>query len=182
MTYGDGLADRIRAIAPQGVDAALDASGRGSLPALVDLTGDPGRVITLADPSAEALGVRFAFGEPDDMPAILADAVTLVAAGTITLPIARTYALSDVALAGSGDSTGAVSGERRERAVAATPTAERSRRCSGHVCQPRAPAGAAAPARLPFTHASTERTVAARRSTISSSSPSVATNAGASSV
>ena len=111
MTYGDGLADRIRAIAPQGVDAALDASGRGSLPARVDLTGDPGRVITLADPSAEALGVRFAFGEPDDMPAILADAVTLVAAGTITLPIARIYALSDAAGAHRDSQAGHVRGK-----------------------------------------------------------------------
>jgi NADPH:quinone reductase-like Zn-dependent oxidoreductase len=71
VTYGDGLADRIRAIAPQGVDAAIDSAGRGSLPALVALVGDPDRVITLADPSAGNLGVRFASGEPDDMPGIL---------------------------------------------------------------------------------------------------------------
>jgi hypothetical protein len=48
--------------------------GRGSLPALVALVGDPDRVITLADPSAGNLGVRFASGEPDDMPGILSKA------------------------------------------------------------------------------------------------------------
>ena len=38
-TYGDGLVERVRAIAPDGVDAALDAAGGGSLPALVELAG-----------------------------------------------------------------------------------------------------------------------------------------------
>ncbi|MGH2868648.1 MAG: alcohol dehydrogenase catalytic domain-containing protein, partial [Solirubrobacteraceae bacterium] len=48
-TYGDGLAERVRALAPDGVDAALDAAGGGALPALVALTGRPERVITIAD-------------------------------------------------------------------------------------------------------------------------------------
>jgi hypothetical protein len=32
VTYREGPADRITAIAPEGVDAALDVSGRASLP------------------------------------------------------------------------------------------------------------------------------------------------------
>ena len=39
-TYGDGLVARVRALAPDGVDAALDAHGGGALPALVELAGD----------------------------------------------------------------------------------------------------------------------------------------------
>jgi len=32
VAYGDGLLDRVRAIAPRGVDAVLDTSGRGEIP------------------------------------------------------------------------------------------------------------------------------------------------------
>ena len=46
---GPGLAERVRAIAPDGIDAALDASGRGDeLPVSVELAGGPGRVLTIA--------------------------------------------------------------------------------------------------------------------------------------
>ena len=40
---------RVRELAPDGVDAALDAAGAGALPALVELTGSPDRVVTIAD-------------------------------------------------------------------------------------------------------------------------------------
>ncbi|SDJ02477.1 NADP-dependent oxidoreductase [Nonomuraea jiangxiensis] len=111
VTYGDGLADRVRTVAAPGVDAAVDVAGRGSLPALVELTGNPDRVITIADASAESLGVRFAYGEPDDMPGILAEAAALVAVGTITVSIARTYPLADAAAAHRDSQTGHVRGK-----------------------------------------------------------------------
>ncbi|MGI5162368.1 NADP-dependent oxidoreductase [Microbispora sp. CA-102843] len=111
VSYGDGLADRVRAVAARGVAAAVDASGRGSLSALVELTGDPDRVITLADASAESLGVRFTYGEPDDMRGILTEAVALVAAGTITVPIARVYPLTDAAAAHRDSQAGHVRGK-----------------------------------------------------------------------
>jgi NADPH:quinone reductase-like Zn-dependent oxidoreductase len=58
-TYGDGLADRVAALAPGGVDAALDAAGAGSLDELVRITGDTNRVTTVADGAGAArLGVR----------------------------------------------------------------------------------------------------------------------------
>ena len=36
VTYGDGLIDRVRAVAPEGVDAAFDTAGRGALEASVE--------------------------------------------------------------------------------------------------------------------------------------------------
>ncbi|GAA0281352.1 NADP-dependent oxidoreductase [Actinomadura nitritigenes] len=111
VTYGSGLPDRVRAVTAHGVDAAVDAAGHGSLPALVELTGDPDRVITLADPSAESLGVRFAYGEPDGMPGILNEVAALVATGTITMPIARTYPLTDAAAAHRESQAGHVRGK-----------------------------------------------------------------------
>ena len=113
VVYGDGLAARVRAVAPQGVDGALDVSGRGSLQALVELAGGPGRVVTIASPAAEELGVRVTYGGPDEVPGSLADAVALVAEGTITLPQVRTYRLSEAADA-HRDSQ---SGHSRGRAV-----------------------------------------------------------------
>ncbi|MGW5364406.1 NADP-dependent oxidoreductase [Actinopolymorpha pittospori] len=111
VTYGDGLADRVRAVAPQGVDAAVDASGRGSLATLVDLTGGPERVVTIADGAAADLGVRFTFGGPDEVPGSLADAVALVAAGKLILPIARTYSLAEAASAHRDSEAGHVQGK-----------------------------------------------------------------------
>ncbi|GAA5016393.1 NADP-dependent oxidoreductase [Actinopolymorpha pittospori] len=111
VTYGDGLADRVRAVAPQGVDAAVDASGRGSLATLVDLTGGPERVVTIADGAAADLGVRFTFGGPDEVPGSLADAVALVATGKLILPIARTYSLAEAASAHWDSEAGHVQGK-----------------------------------------------------------------------
>jgi NADPH:quinone reductase-like Zn-dependent oxidoreductase len=111
VTYGDGLADRVRAVAARAVDAAVDAAGHGSLPALMELTGDADRVITLADPSAESLGVRFVHGEPGDMRGILAEVAALVAAGTITVSIARVHPLTDAAAAHRDSQAGHVRGK-----------------------------------------------------------------------
>jgi NADPH:quinone reductase-like Zn-dependent oxidoreductase len=99
VVYGDGLADRIRQVAPQGVDGALDVSGRGSLSVLVDLVGSAEQVVTIANPTAGELGVRFTTGGPDEVPGALADAVGLVATATITLPAVRSYPLSGAAAA-----------------------------------------------------------------------------------
>ena len=61
VTYGAGLVERVRALAPDGVDAAFDVAGGGQLPALVELAGGPERVLTIADfAGAEANGVRSA--------------------------------------------------------------------------------------------------------------------------
>lgn len=46
VVYGDGLIERVRAIAPSGVDLALDAAGSGVLPELIGLAGGPDQVLT----------------------------------------------------------------------------------------------------------------------------------------
>ena len=45
VSYGDGLLVRVRAVAPDGVDAVLDASGRGEIPLSIELAGGPDREI-----------------------------------------------------------------------------------------------------------------------------------------
>ncbi|MFB4306572.1 NADP-dependent oxidoreductase [Actinomadura sp. GTD37] len=59
VAYGDGLEDRVRALAPDGVDAALDGAGGHALDVSLALVKDRDRVITLVDHHrAAALGVR----------------------------------------------------------------------------------------------------------------------------
>ena len=98
-TYGDGLADRVRALAGAGVDRALDAAGSGALPALVQLTGDPRHVVTVADyRGAQATGVEFSGGMGTERAVhALHDIRALIAAGRFVLPVTRTFALEEIA-------------------------------------------------------------------------------------
>jgi NADPH:quinone reductase-like Zn-dependent oxidoreductase len=49
VAYGEGLVERVRVLAPDGVDTALDIAGNGVLPELIELAGSPGHVVTIAD-------------------------------------------------------------------------------------------------------------------------------------
>ena len=98
-TYGDGLAERVRQLAPDGVDRALDAAGGGALPALVELTGSADRVVTIADyAGAQQTGVRFTGGAgAERATSALEDAAVLVEAGRLSVPVAKTFPLADIA-------------------------------------------------------------------------------------
>ncbi|MDV9195325.1 NADP-dependent oxidoreductase [Streptomyces sp. Wh19] len=111
VTYGEGFAERARAVAEKGVDAAFDAAGKGSLPALVELTGGPDRVVTIADHRAAEHGVRFAFAGPDAIRERLEQAAALVGNGELGLSVARTYSLSEAADAHRESAGGHVRGK-----------------------------------------------------------------------
>jgi NADPH:quinone reductase-like Zn-dependent oxidoreductase len=101
-TYGDGLVARVRALVgvqDPAVDLALDASGGGALPALVELTGSPERVLTIADyAGAEQTGVAFSGGTGSERAwHALADVAELIEAGRFRLPVAQTFPLADIA-------------------------------------------------------------------------------------
>ncbi|MER8235261.1 NADP-dependent oxidoreductase [Streptomyces sp. NPDC094049] len=64
VTYGEGLADRVRALAPQGVTAVLDCIGGEALDVSVALVEDRARIATLVDfGRVEELGVRAVFSQ-----------------------------------------------------------------------------------------------------------------------
>lgn len=111
VVYGDGLVDRVRAAAPQGVDAALDAAGKGALPELIALTGSADRVVTIADPSAAEHGVRFSGGGGDEVEGSLAAAVALVADGRLRVRAITTYPLEETARALTDNRDGTVAGK-----------------------------------------------------------------------
>ncbi|QMU73427.1 NADP-dependent oxidoreductase [Streptacidiphilus sp. P02-A3a] len=101
VSYGDGVFDRVRAAAPQGVDAVLDTSGAGVLAASVELVGGTERVVTVADPAeAGVLGVRFSGGgEGVRVAQGLAAGLRLFQAGTLKLPIRAALPLAEAAAA-----------------------------------------------------------------------------------
>ncbi len=117
--YGDGMAERVAALAGGRVDRALDAAptgGRvdrpdqagpasGALPTLVGLTGDADHVVTVSDFAADhvvtvsdfaaaaELGVRTStelrFDAMDEF-------ARLAGEGVLVVPVARTYPLDRV--------------------------------------------------------------------------------------
>lgn len=99
-TYGPGLADRVRELAPQGVDAVLDAAGHGALPDAIALRGGVDRVVTIADPAAFDLGVPFLSGGPEDQTAeVLRTLLEAAVQGRITPPAPHGMALDQAAQA-----------------------------------------------------------------------------------
>jgi len=96
VTYGPGLADRVGAVAPQGVDGALDTAGSGSLADLVAIVGDPAKVATVADHNAAALGAVMVQGGTNAA-ANLALVAELGAAGAYTPRVQATYPLDRAA-------------------------------------------------------------------------------------
>ena len=98
VAYGDGLSGRVRALAPGGVDLALDVAGNGILPELIDLAGGPGHVVTIADfAGARKYGVRFSRGDDGRALHALAEIGPLIESGRFSLPVAQTFPLAGIA-------------------------------------------------------------------------------------
>jgi hypothetical protein len=49
-------------LAPPGIGAAVDTVGKGSVPELIAIVGDPSRVVTIADRRALELGAKLSSG------------------------------------------------------------------------------------------------------------------------
>jgi NADPH:quinone reductase-like Zn-dependent oxidoreductase len=97
VAYGDGMAERVRALAPGGVDLALDVAGSGVLPELIELAGGPEHVITVADfAGAQQYGVRFSRGDTGRALYALDQIGDLVESGQFSLPVGQTFPLADV--------------------------------------------------------------------------------------
>jgi NADPH:quinone reductase-like Zn-dependent oxidoreductase len=98
VAYGEGLVDRVRALAPDGVDTALDVAGSGVLPELIELAGGPGHVVTIADfGGAKEHGVRFSSGETGRALYALDEIGELTESGRFSLPVARAFPLAEIA-------------------------------------------------------------------------------------
>lgn len=110
VTYGDGLAERVRTLAPDGVDAALDAVGGEALAVSVELVEDRARIGTLVDfAGAARLGVRALRSRRSA--ARLTDLVDLYREGVLHVPIWRTFTLADAGAAHREVATGHARGK-----------------------------------------------------------------------
>jgi NADPH2:quinone reductase len=105
VTYGDGLADRVRAAAPEGIDAALDLIGTDeAVEVSLELVASRDRIVTVAAfGRAKQDGIKLLGGAPGADPgteirkaarAQLADAVR---DGTLHVLVGRTYPLAQAA-------------------------------------------------------------------------------------
>ncbi|MEV2275912.1 NADP-dependent oxidoreductase [Nocardiopsis sp. NPDC049922] len=96
VRHGEGLADRVRAVAPAGVDAALDMVGGQTLRTSAELVKDRERVGTIVDyPGAAELGVvgirsRRSVGR-------LREIVELYERGALRVHVSRAFPLEEAA-------------------------------------------------------------------------------------
>ncbi|MBF5001838.1 NADP-dependent oxidoreductase [Nocardia sp. BSTN01] len=108
-TYGQGWVERVRRLGP--VDAALDLAGAGVIGELVELTGDPEKVVSIADLGAPDLGVRFS-GVAGSVQDALAEAADLIVRGKLHIPVEKSYTLAEAADAHIDSQTGHTRGRR----------------------------------------------------------------------
>lgn len=97
LTYGDGVADRIRVAAPDGVDAFLDTHGGGYVDLALSLGVRPARINTIIDFAAVAEhGVLTVGNAQGASAAVLGELAGLIADGELELPVAATFPLDEV--------------------------------------------------------------------------------------
>ncbi|GAA1044189.1 NADP-dependent oxidoreductase [Streptomyces murinus] len=108
-TYGEGWVERVRRLGP--IDAALDLAGSGVLRELVELVGDPRKVVSIADLGAPEFGVRFS-GVAGSVPDALAMAADLISRGRLHIPVEKSYPLAEAAAAHIDSRAGHTRGRR----------------------------------------------------------------------
>ena len=97
VAYGEGQAERLRSAAAGTLDAFIDTFGGGYVDLAIELGVAKDRINTIIDYEAVGrLGVKGEGTHSIASAELLAKAAALVADGTIELPIARTYPLSEV--------------------------------------------------------------------------------------
>jgi len=97
VTYGDGVADRIREAAPGGVDAFIDTVGAPYVELALELGVAADRIDTIADFAAVSkYGVKADGNAVGASAATLAELAGLIDEGALELPIAATYPLDEV--------------------------------------------------------------------------------------
>ena len=110
VAYGDGLADRVRAVAPRGVTVALDAAGTDeAIQASLELVDDRDRIVTLVrGRDAASFGIRaFSGGSPRPLSAreqawrreAIPVTIALMAAGAFSVELGPSFPLADAAAA-----------------------------------------------------------------------------------
>ena len=97
VAYGDGLADRLEAAAPDGIDAFIDLFGPDYVHLAVELGVEPDRIETIISfEAAGQVGAKTAGSADASTREVLTKMASLVASGDVEIPIAATYPLAEV--------------------------------------------------------------------------------------
>jgi NADPH:quinone reductase-like Zn-dependent oxidoreductase len=97
ITYGDGVAQRIRDAAGGGVDAFIDLAGGDYVQLALDLGVSPERIDTIVDFGAgQKYGVKTEGTAAAANAGVLAELAALIDEGRLDVPIARVYPLEQV--------------------------------------------------------------------------------------
>jgi NADPH:quinone reductase-like Zn-dependent oxidoreductase len=97
VTYGEGVADRIKAASGGRVDAFLDTFGGDYVELALQLGVRPDRIDTIANFTArEKYGVKTDGSAVGGKPEVLAELAGLIEKGRLEIPIAAVYPLSEV--------------------------------------------------------------------------------------
>ena len=110
VTYGDGLAERVRALAPGGVDVALDYVGGDAVTTSAEVLAPGGCVASITDPAArDEHGGHYVWVRPSstDLDALTA----LIDGGEVGVEVARVFDLADAAEAHRASESGHVRGK-----------------------------------------------------------------------
>ncbi len=109
VLYGAGIADRVRALAPGGVDGIYQAAGE-STDELLTLIDDPAKMVTIVDFAAGAKGVQVSGGGAGQWAAALPAVVALTEKGTYVIRVGQTFPLEE---AGAAQAYSAAGGDGR---------------------------------------------------------------------
>ncbi|MEN5072611.1 NADP-dependent oxidoreductase [Isoptericola cucumis] len=110
LTYGDGLADRVRALAPDGVDVALDYVGGDAVATSAAVLADGGTIASVVDDAArDDHGGHYVWVRPSvaDLEALAA----LIDAGKVAVEVDQVFDLADAADAHRANESGHTRGK-----------------------------------------------------------------------
>jgi NADPH:quinone reductase-like Zn-dependent oxidoreductase len=97
VTYGDGVAERVRGAAGGTVDAFIDTVGGGYVELALELGVAPERIETIIDfAAAQKHGTKMAGSMDASDAQVLAELADLIARGELEIPIAGVYPLDQV--------------------------------------------------------------------------------------
>ncbi|TWE22678.1 NADPH:quinone reductase-like Zn-dependent oxidoreductase [Prauserella muralis] len=109
VTYGDGLAARVRELAPGGVDAALDFVGGDAVEVSRELVRDASRIASITDPQVAESGGQYVWVRPSV--ADLTELGRLADEGALTVPVETTLPLAEAAEAWRQSQSGRTRGK-----------------------------------------------------------------------
>jgi NADPH:quinone reductase-like Zn-dependent oxidoreductase len=98
VVYGEGMAEQVSELAPDGVDVAIDIALSGAIATVVQIAGGADNVVAIADfQGAQEHGVRFTGGGGEDRSwHALHDVAALIEQGQFRLPVAHVLPLSQI--------------------------------------------------------------------------------------